>query len=128
MRRDSPASGRCPQFTEDHEAFRELARDFVEKEVVRAYPEWEKGGRMPLNFVVTDIQPAPANLAGTTLATTGTFHQRSAPRADRADRPGRALADHPRHRNDRAGRVLVLRQPPLSCLRTAHLSRPTVLF
>ena len=25
-------------FTEDHEAFRELARDFVEKEVVPAYP------------------------------------------------------------------------------------------
>jgi alkylation response protein AidB-like acyl-CoA dehydrogenase len=47
MRRDSPASGRCPLFTEDHEAFRELARDFVEKEVVPAYPEWEKGGRMP---------------------------------------------------------------------------------
>lgn len=34
-------------FTEDHEAFRELARDFVEKEVVAHYPEWEKGGRMP---------------------------------------------------------------------------------
>src|SRR5690349_16890909 len=34
-------------FTEDHEAFRELARDFVEKEVVPAYPEWEMGGRMP---------------------------------------------------------------------------------
>ena len=34
-------------FTEDHEAFRELARDFVEKEVVPAYPDWEKGGRMP---------------------------------------------------------------------------------
>jgi acyl-CoA dehydrogenase len=34
-------------FTEDHEAFRELARNFVEKEVVPAYPEWEKGGRMP---------------------------------------------------------------------------------
>ena len=34
-------------FTEDHEAFRQLARDFVEKEVVPAYPEWEKGGRMP---------------------------------------------------------------------------------
>ena len=28
-------------FTEDHEAFRELARDFVEKEVVPAYPEGE---------------------------------------------------------------------------------------
>jgi acyl-CoA dehydrogenase len=28
-------------FTEDHEAFRELARDFIEKEVVPAYPEWE---------------------------------------------------------------------------------------
>ena len=34
-------------FTEDHEAFRELCRDFVEKEVVPHYPEWEKGGRMP---------------------------------------------------------------------------------
>ena len=34
-------------FTEDHEAFRGLARDFVEKEVVPHYPEWEKGGRMP---------------------------------------------------------------------------------
>ena len=29
-------------FTSDHEAFRELARDFVEKEVVPHYPEWEK--------------------------------------------------------------------------------------
>ena len=34
-------------FTEDHEAFRELAREFVEKEVVPHYPAWEKGGRMP---------------------------------------------------------------------------------
>ncbi|AKK28864.1 acyl-CoA dehydrogenase family protein [Mycobacterium sp. EPa45] len=34
-------------FTEDHEAFRELARDFIEKEVVPAYPVWEKAGRMP---------------------------------------------------------------------------------
>ena len=34
-------------FTEDHEAFRELARDFIEKEVVPAYPQWEKAGRMP---------------------------------------------------------------------------------
>lgn len=34
-------------FTEDHEAFRRLARDFVEKHVVGHYPEWEKAGRMP---------------------------------------------------------------------------------
>ena len=34
-------------FTEDHEAFRQLARDFVEKEVVPNYPEWERGGRLP---------------------------------------------------------------------------------
>jgi acyl-CoA dehydrogenase len=34
-------------FTEDHEAFRELCRDFIDKEVVPHYPEWEKGGRMP---------------------------------------------------------------------------------
>jgi hypothetical protein len=36
MRRDSPASGRCPLVAEDHEAFRELASVFVEKEVVPA--------------------------------------------------------------------------------------------
>lgn len=34
-------------FTDDHEAFRQLARDFVEKEVVPRYPQWEKAGRMP---------------------------------------------------------------------------------
>ncbi len=34
-------------FTEDHEAFRELARDFIEQEVVPAYPRWEKAGRIP---------------------------------------------------------------------------------
>jgi acyl-CoA dehydrogenase len=34
-------------FDEDHEAFRELARDFVEKKVVPHYPEWEEVGRMP---------------------------------------------------------------------------------
>jgi acyl-CoA dehydrogenase len=34
-------------FTEDHESFRQLARDFIEKEVVPHYPDWEKAGRMP---------------------------------------------------------------------------------
>src|SRR5258707_4610169 len=34
-------------FTEDHEAFRELAHDCIDKEVVPQYPQWEKGGRMP---------------------------------------------------------------------------------
>jgi acyl-CoA dehydrogenase len=34
-------------FTDDHEAFRRLARDFVEKEVVPHYPRWEQAGRMP---------------------------------------------------------------------------------
>jgi len=47
MRRNSPASGWCPQFTEDHEAFRELAFDFVEKEIGPHYDDWEKAGRMP---------------------------------------------------------------------------------
>jgi hypothetical protein len=37
------------------------------------------GHPLPLNFVITDIQPAPNNFAGATLATTGSFHQRSAP-------------------------------------------------
>jgi alkylation response protein AidB-like acyl-CoA dehydrogenase len=40
MRRDSPASWWCPQFTEDHEAFRQLARDFVEKEIGPHYDDW----------------------------------------------------------------------------------------
>ena len=30
---------------------------------------------LPPDFVVTDIQPAPNNFAGATLATTGSFHQ-----------------------------------------------------
>lgn len=34
-------------FTSDHEAFRELVRDFVEKQIVPDYPAWEKAGRMP---------------------------------------------------------------------------------
>jgi acyl-CoA dehydrogenase len=34
-------------FTDDHDTFRQLARDFVEKEIAPHYPEWEKAGRMP---------------------------------------------------------------------------------
>lgn len=34
-------------FDKDHEAFRELVRDFVEKQIVPNYPKWEKAGRMP---------------------------------------------------------------------------------
>ena len=34
-------------FTEDHEAFRELAREFVEKEIGPPYDDWEKAGHMP---------------------------------------------------------------------------------
>jgi hypothetical protein len=34
-------------------------------------------GLLPLTFVVTDIEPAPDNLAGATVATTGSFHQRT---------------------------------------------------
>lgn len=34
-------------FTDDHDSFRQLARDFIEKKVVPHYPEWEKAGRMP---------------------------------------------------------------------------------
>jgi hypothetical protein len=35
-------------------------------------------GMLPLPFVVTDIQPAPNNFAGATLATTGSINQTSA--------------------------------------------------
>ncbi|HEX9832729.1 MAG TPA: acyl-CoA dehydrogenase family protein, partial [Mycobacterium sp.] len=34
-------------FTEDHDTFRQLARDFVEKEIAPHDPQWEKAGRMP---------------------------------------------------------------------------------
>jgi len=37
------------------------------------------GRTLPLNFVVTDIQPAPNNFAGATISTTGDFHQWSPP-------------------------------------------------
>jgi hypothetical protein len=36
-------------------------------------------GLLPYNFVVTDIQPAPANFAGATVTVTGSFNQASAP-------------------------------------------------
>ncbi|WP_433710475.1 acyl-CoA dehydrogenase family protein [Nocardia sp. CA-084685] len=34
-------------FTRDHEAFRQLAREFIDKEVVPHYPDWERAGQMP---------------------------------------------------------------------------------
>ncbi|MET7475531.1 acyl-CoA dehydrogenase family protein [Streptomyces sp. NPDC005648] len=34
-------------YTADHEAFRELVREFVAKEVVPNYADWEKAGRLP---------------------------------------------------------------------------------
>ncbi|MEV6336678.1 acyl-CoA dehydrogenase family protein [Nocardia vinacea] len=34
-------------FTPDHEAFRQLAREFIDKEVVPHYPDWERAGQMP---------------------------------------------------------------------------------
>jgi hypothetical protein len=36
-------------------------------------------GLLPLTIVVTDIQPAPANQAGATITSTGSYYQRSAP-------------------------------------------------
>ncbi|MEU4413062.1 acyl-CoA dehydrogenase family protein [Nocardia salmonicida] len=34
-------------YTEDHAAFRGLAREFIEKEIAPHYAEWEKAGQMP---------------------------------------------------------------------------------
>jgi acyl-CoA dehydrogenase len=34
-------------FTADHEAFREVVWDFLEKEIVPRFPEWEKNGQLP---------------------------------------------------------------------------------
>ncbi|AZG45691.1 acyl-CoA dehydrogenase family protein [Gordonia insulae] len=37
-------------FSEDHEAFRKTVRDFIAKEVVPQYPDWEKQGHPPREF------------------------------------------------------------------------------
>ncbi|MGH3556508.1 MAG: hypothetical protein ACRDTK_03190 [Mycobacterium sp.] len=50
---------------------------------------------LPLNFVVTDIQPAPDNLAGATVSTTGGFWQVSYPKPIvLADQGGHWLITH----------------------------------
>ena len=64
----------------------------------------DAAGLLPYNFVVTDIVPAPANFAGVTCH--GGKSRQSRYPTNRAIRPGRALADHPRLRHDRD--VLVL--------------------
>jgi hypothetical protein len=53
------------------------------------------GGLLPLNFVVTDIRPAPADLAGATLATTGGYRHATNPRPIvLADEGGHWLITH----------------------------------
>ncbi|MCA2226401.1 acyl-CoA dehydrogenase family protein [Nonomuraea aurantiaca] len=37
-------------FDEDHEAFRTIVRDFLTREVVPVFPEWEKAGAAPRDF------------------------------------------------------------------------------
>jgi len=37
-------------FDEDHESFRKMIRDFIAKEVVPVYPEWEAQGHPPREF------------------------------------------------------------------------------
>jgi hypothetical protein len=52
-------------------------------------------GVLPYTFVVTDIQPASAGLAGATVTTAGSYHQRSAPEPIvLADRGGHWLITH----------------------------------
>ncbi|MEU5755940.1 acyl-CoA dehydrogenase family protein [Streptomyces sp. NPDC047829] len=41
---------RADVFTSDHEDFRHLVREFVAKEVVPHYAEWEEAGRLPRSF------------------------------------------------------------------------------
>ncbi|MBV6754885.1 acyl-CoA dehydrogenase family protein [Rhodococcus opacus] len=40
-------------FNEDHEAFRKMIRDFIEREVVPVHPEWEAAGHPPRDFYRT---------------------------------------------------------------------------
>jgi len=45
------------------------------------WTEWRRSaGYCPPNFVVTDIEPAPANFAGATVATTGGYKHATRPR------------------------------------------------
>ena len=37
-------------FNEDHEAFRETIRDFIQAEVAPVYEEWEQAGHPPRDF------------------------------------------------------------------------------
>ena len=37
-------------YTEDHEAFRQMIREFIAEEVLPVYPEWEKQGHAPREF------------------------------------------------------------------------------
>ncbi|MEV8099016.1 acyl-CoA dehydrogenase family protein [Kitasatospora sp. NPDC085879] len=37
-------------YTEDHEAFREVVRDFIAQEVVPVYDQWEQAGHAPRDF------------------------------------------------------------------------------
>ena len=37
-------------FDEDHEAFRAMVRDFLAREVVPVFPDWEKAGAAPRDF------------------------------------------------------------------------------
>ena len=39
-------------FTADHESFREMARDFVAKEVAPHYASWEEAGRLPRELFI----------------------------------------------------------------------------
>lgn len=68
---------------------------------------------------------ARATMAAALIAAPATVVTAAPAYADCGD-PTRALADHPRHRNDRAGRVLVQRQPPQAFRAwQQYLSRPT---
>ena len=44
------AFSRAGLFTAEQEEFRLLIREFIEKEVVPSYPEWEKLGHIPREF------------------------------------------------------------------------------
>ncbi len=51
-------------FNEDHEAFRETLRDFIEAEVVPVYPEWYDAGIVPREFYYKLAEPRPVRHRG----------------------------------------------------------------
>jgi hypothetical protein len=69
-------------------------------------------GFLPRNIVVTNMQPEPNNFAGATVAAYNGVKTTPPGPIVLVEQGGHWL-DHPRHRENRAGRVLAQLKPPI---------------